>query len=161
MGTHIYMLWWSGETSHVCVHDSVTKESKLTALAFRFRWGGAAGGALGQVALGEPRQKDCCCTHVCLAALHVWIATRDLSACIIPVMEALSGGGVGHGRGFIFALPLLRLRTFDQAKVMFVRSAASVALTAVRNHACLGGEQILTLYLKQAKEKRSMAYFRP
>lgn len=92
------MLWWSGETSHACVHDSVTKESKLTALAFRFRLGGAAGGALGQVALGEPRQKDCCRTHVCLAALHVWIATRDPSACIIPVMEA-SAVGAGGGRG--------------------------------------------------------------
>lgn len=51
MGTHIYMLWWSGETTHACVHDSVTKESKLTALAFRFRWGGAAGGVLGKVEL--------------------------------------------------------------------------------------------------------------
>lgn len=63
------------------------------------------------------------------------------------------------GSSFILALPL-RLRTFDQAKVMFACFAASVAITAVRNHACLGGEQIQALYLKQAKDKRSMAQFR-
>ena len=44
---------------------------------------------------------------------------------------------------------------------MFVCFAASVAITAVRNLACLGGEEILALYLKQAKNKRSMVQFRP
>lgn len=42
---------------------------------------------------------------------------------------------------------------------MFVRCAVSVAVTAVRNLARMGGEQILALYLKQATDKRSMAQF--
>lgn len=42
---------------------------------------------------------------------------------------------------------------------MFARFAASVAITAVRNLACLGGEEIPALYLKEAKDKRSMAQF--
>lgn len=34
------MLWWSGETSHACVHDNETKESKLTAYGFNSDWAG-------------------------------------------------------------------------------------------------------------------------
>lgn len=61
----------------------------------------------------------------------------------------------------IFSARPLRLQIFDLAKVMFVRWAASIAIRAVRKPACLGEEKILGLYLKQAKDKRSMAQFRP
>lgn len=44
---------------------------------------------------------------------------------------------------------------------MFASFAACVAITAVGELACLGGEKILALYLKQAKDKRSMAQFKP
>ncbi len=71
------------------------------------------------------------------------------------------GVAASHSLSLIFSALPLRLRAFDQAKVMFVRFAASVAITAVRNLTCLGGEEILALYLKQAKDKRSMAQFRP
>lgn len=74
---------------------------------------------------------------------------------------ALQGGGKQLHTRSLLILSALRLRPFDQAKVMFVRFAASVAITAVRNLACSGGEEILALYLKQAKDKRSMAQFRP
>lgn len=57
--------------------------------------------------------------------------------------------------------PPLRLQIFDLAKVMFARWAARIAITAVRKPACLGQEEIPDLYLKQAKDKRSMAQFRP
>lgn len=59
----------------------------------------------------------------------------------------------------VFSGRPLRLQIFDLAKVMFVRCAA-IAITAVRKPACLGEEKILGLYLKQAKDKRSMAQFR-
>lgn len=75
----------------------------------------------------------------------------------------LGGGGTAasHTLPFIFSAFPLRLRAFDQSKVMFVSFAASVAITAVGELACLGGEKILALYLKQAKDKRSMAQFKP
>lgn len=62
---------------------------------------------------------------------------------------------------FIFSGRPLRLQAFDQAKVMFVSFVVIVAITAVRKLACLVGEKILALYLKQAKDKRSMAQFSP
>lgn len=71
------------------------------------------------------------------------------------------GGLASYVLPFIFSAFPLRLQAFDQTKVMFVSSAASVAITAVRRRACLGGEKILALYLKQAKDKRSMAQFKP
>lgn len=64
------------------------------------------------------------------------------------------------GRSLNPALPL-RLRAFDQTKVMFTCLAASVAVTAIRNSACLVGGERLVLYLNQVKDKRSMAQFRP
>lgn len=55
----------------------------------------------------------------------------------------------------IFSALPLRLKAFDQAKSNIC--ALCVAISAVRNLTCSGGEEILALYLKQAKDKRSMA----
>lgn len=98
------------------------------------------------------------------------LSARDPLLCIILVMEASAdrdlrvgrgSGGVGGdtrvGGGPAPTL-LLRLRPFDQAKVMFAR------LAAVTKCACLTGEQIVAppphpFYLKQTEEKRSMGRF--
>lgn len=113
----------------------------------------------------SPDSKTVWCMHVCLSALQVCISTWDL--CLHQPCDGRLSGAVGRGEAasysfsLIFSALPLRLRAFDHTKVMFVRFAASVAINAVRNLACLGGEEILALYLKQAKDKRSMAQFRP
>lgn len=73
----------------------------------------------------------------------------------------LQGGGSSFILCLIFSALPLRLQAFDQATETLLRFAASVAIAAVRNLTCLGGEEILAIYLKQAKDKRSMAQFRP
>lgn len=111
----------------------------------------------------SPDSKTVWCMRVCVCLHYKCVHPHGTSACISLVMEAsvvLQGGG----RSFIFwlirSVVPLRLRAFDQAEVMFVRFAASVAITAVRNLACLGEVEIPSLYLKQAEDKRSMGQFR-
>lgn len=88
------------------------------------------------------------CVCVCLSALLVCISTWDLC-----LHQPCDGNLTSGGSSFICALPL-RLRAFDQPSVMFVHCAASVAITAVRNLACLRREEIPALYLKQARDKK-------
>lgn len=112
----------------------------------------------------SPDRKTAWCMRVCLSALQVCISTWDIRL-HQPCDGRCSRVGVAAAASstllsLVFSALPLRLRAFDQAKVMFVRLATSVAISAVRNLACLGGEEILALSLKQAKDKRSMAQFK-
>lgn len=127
-------------------------------------------GALGQVVLNEPWQKDCLVyagvfVFACITNVYIHMGPLFASALQWKPQQCyrLGGGGTAasYTLPFIFSVFPLRLRAFDQSKVMFVSFAACVAITAVGELACLGGEKILALYLKQPKDKRSMAQFKP
>lgn len=95
-------------------------------------------------------------TYPCLSVLHKFVCIHlGLLLVLALQWEPQQCYRVG-GRSFNSALPL-RLRAFDQAKVMFTCLATSVAITAIRNRPCLVGGETLVLYLNQVKDKRSMA----
>lgn len=145
-------IWWSIEALH-----SETK-NEMRNIWVQYRLGGAAWGAEGQFVCSEPRQQYYRHIRVCPYYTSLCISMWDCFLCR-PCNGSRSSATEPGGRSIKPAHPL-RLRVFDQAKVMFTCLATSVAITAIRNRACLVGGETLVLYLNQAKDKRSMAQFR-
>lgn len=147
-------------------HNNETKErvNWQHPISMQIGWGcGCFGTGCAQWALTERLLGVCVCVFVCIISVYIHMGPLSASALWWKPQWCSRVGVVAASYSLsldLSALPL-RLPAFDQAKAMFARFAASVAISAVRNLACLGGEEILDLYLKQAKDKRSMTQFRP
>lgn len=157
MEIKIYTLWLSEEASHKCAHNTETIQRGWMRLS-EVLWD--------RLCSMSPDWKTVWSfVFACITNVYIHMGPLFASALQWKPQQCyrLGGGGTAasYTLPFIFSVFPLRLRAFDQSKVMFVSFAACVAITAVGELACLGGEKILALYLKQAKDKRSMAQFKP